>query len=176
MSALIALILPVLLVALWMALLVRSLLRARRAKEAAWAALDLPLRRRMDLVPPLAAWLEARARPEGARLRALYDRGKDLPEHATAERMTLDTHLSQALARLFTLAETDPDLKQDAEFSSLRAGFAAAEADLQGARRGYNAAARDLNALIESFPANLLAGSLGLAKAQYIELAPRASD
>lgn len=175
MSALIVLVLPAALVALWLALVVRSLVRARRAKEVAWSALDLPLRRRMDPVPALAAMLEdGRLGADlAARLTDLHARAQAIPPGDPAARLAIEGALSQALEQAFALVEADPDLKAKADFSAQRAALDAAALDLQGARRAYNAAARDLNARIESFPANLLAGSLGFAKAPYAELGPK---
>ena len=177
MSVLIALILPAALVALWLALVARSLVRARRAKEAAWSALDLPLRRHMEPVPALAALLEHGSGAEmdvPARLRDLHARADTMPPGDLAARLAIEGLLSQALERAFALTEADPGLRGNADFAALRATVEAAALDLQAARRTYNAAARDLNALIESFPANLLAGFFGFAKAPYAEIVQKA--
>ncbi len=59
--------------------------------------------------------------------------------------------LSQALGRLFAVAEAYPDLKASTNFQDLHASLDAIEDALQMARRYYNGAVRGLNVMVESF-------------------------
>ena len=78
--------------------------------------------------------------------------------------------LSQALGKVFALAEAYPDLKANQNFIELQNSLGELENEIQMARRYYNASARDLNVKVESFPSNLLAGQFGFQKAQFFEI------
>jgi LemA protein len=78
--------------------------------------------------------------------------------------------LSQALGRLFALAEAYPDLKANQNFAELQATLETIEGEIQMSRRYYNGVARDLNVKVESFPSNLVAGVFKFVKASYFEI------
>ena len=78
--------------------------------------------------------------------------------------------LSQALGRIFALAEAYPDLKANQNFAELQQTLETIEGEIQMSRRYYNGAARDLNVKVESFPSNLLANLFKFAKAPYFEI------
>ena len=67
--------------------------------------------------------------------------------------------MSQALGRLFAIAEAYPELKADANFRDLQDKLSGIEDEIQMSRRYYNGAVRNLNTMIESFPTNLVATS-----------------
>lgn len=78
--------------------------------------------------------------------------------------------LSQALGRVFAIAEAYPDLKANQNFMELQRGLDTIESEIQMARRYYNGSARELNVKVESFPSNLLAGPFGFQKKAYFEI------
>lgn len=78
--------------------------------------------------------------------------------------------LSQALGRLFAVAEAYPDLKANDGFRDLQAALDKTEDALQMARRYYNGAVRQLNTQVESFPANLVAERFGFETEPYFEI------
>ena len=78
--------------------------------------------------------------------------------------------LSQALGRLFALAEAYPDLKANQNFAELQRSLETTEGEIQMARRYYNGAARDLNVRVESFPSNLVANTFKFEKAPFFEI------
>ena len=71
------------------------------------------------------------------------------------------------------VAENYPDLKASGNFLDLQQRLGDLENELQMARRYYNGAVRNLNALVQSFPSNLIAGMFGFA-ARYFELSDTA--
>ena len=66
--------------------------------------------------------------------------------------------LSQALGRLFAVAEAYPDLKANENFLALQTELTATEDRIAAARRYYNANVRDLNTKVETVPPNIIAG------------------
>ena len=89
-----------------------------------------------------------------------------------------DTHIIQvavlvmepAVQKLMVVAEQYPDLKANENFLNLQNELVETENYLQFARRYYNGAVRDNNNLVESFPANLLAGLFGFRTAEFFEI------
>jgi LemA protein len=69
--------------------------------------------------------------------------------------------LSQSLRSLFAVSENYPDLKAISAFTNLQENLTSTEDKLEFSRRFYNGNVRDYNTRLQSFPASLIAGSLG---------------
>jgi LemA protein len=142
-----------------------------RAKEA-WADIDVQLKRRYDLIPNLVETVKGYAAHEKeifekvtqARASAMSAQG--VKEKAGAENM-----LSNTLKSLFAVSENYPDLKASTNFLELQRELTDTEDKIQAARRFYNTNVRDLNIKIESFPANMIAGSFGFKQMDLFETA-----
>ena len=78
--------------------------------------------------------------------------------------------LSQALGKLFAVAEAYPDLKASQNFLQFQGELSNTENEIQLSRRYYNGTARDLNTAVESFPSNILANIFHFEKVQYFEI------
>ncbi|MFH1968626.1 MAG: LemA family protein [bacterium] len=145
-----------------------------RAKEA-WADIDVQLKRRYDLIPNLVETVKGYATHERelfekvtlARAAAMGAQG--MKEKAGAENM-----LSQTLKSLFAVSENYPDLKASTNFLELQRELTDTEDKVQAARRFYNTNVRDLNIKVESFPANMIAGSFGFKQMELFETANEA--
>lgn len=154
--------------------LYNSLVRSRQLAEEGWSGIDVQLKRRADLIPNLVNTLRGYAAHEretldavvNARNHALSVAGGDVAGRAAAEGA-----LGQALGKLFALAESYPDLKASENFLGMQNSLEHLESEIQMARRYYNAAVRDLNILIESFPSSLVAAHFGFAKKEFFEIA-----
>ena len=68
------------------------------------------------------------------------------------------------------VAEDYPDLKASANYKDLQDELSDTENKIEMARRFYNGAVRELNTLVESFPAQLVAGPFGFSQAAYFEI------
>jgi len=86
------------------------------------------------------------------------------------EKAQAENILSDTLKTLFAVSEAYPDLKASTNFLELQRELTDTEDKVQAARRFYNGNVRDLNIKIESFPANLVASSLGFQKIELFEL------
>ncbi|MFP5075958.1 LemA family protein [Rhizobium sp. YIM 134829] len=159
--------------ALYLIILYNGLVKARQVKEEAWSGIDVQLKRRADLIPNLVETVKGYAAHERGTLEevvSLRNKAQAVPTGDVAGRAQAEGLLSQALGRLFALAEAYPDLKANQNYSELQASLEKTENEIQMARRYYNGAARDLNVRVESFPANLVAGPFGFSKAAYFEI------
>jgi LemA protein len=150
------------------------LVRLRQMTNEAWSGIDVQLKRRSDLVPNLVEAVKGYAAHERSTLdevAALRGAARAVPEGDVAGRASAESALSAGLGKLIALAESYPDLKASGNFLELQSQLSALEDDLQMARRYYNGAVRNLNVVVQSFPASLVAGALGFAARDFFELA-----
>ena len=148
----------------------RFIVLINRTKEA-WSDIEVQLKRRYDLIPNLVETVRGYAVHERelfekvteARGRAMT--AQTIKEHAEAENL-----LSQTLKSLFAVAENYPDLKASTNFLELQRELTDTEDKIQAARRFYNGNVRDLNIMVESFPANIIAAIFNFKKAEFFEI------
>ena len=152
-------------------LIYNSLVQLRVRADAAWADIDVQLKRRHDLIPNLVETVKGYAAHEKGtfdevtRLRTQAMQATSPGERAQAEGM-----LTQALKSLFAVAENYPQLRAAEQFTQLQSSLSAIEDAIQNARRYYNAVVRDFNTRIAQFPTNLLAGIFGFKAREFFEV------
>src|SRR5680860_1538645 len=152
----------VLLLALLGGVAYNSLVTRRNHVQAAWAQIDVQLRRRHDLVPNLVETVKGYATHERETVEAASG-GAEAQAQA-------ENALSQALFELRAVAEAYPDLKADAGFARLQQELSDAENRLAIARQDYNAEVRAYDTKRQSVPTNLFAG--GFPAYEYFEADP----
>lgn len=160
-------------VILYLVFVYNGLVKARQMAEEAWSGIDVQLKRRADLIPNLIETVKGYAAHEKSTLEevvTLRNRAQAVPEGDVAARAAAEGALSQALGRVFALAEAYPDLKANENFAELQRSLETIEGEVQMSRRYYNGAARDLNVKVESFPSNLIANAFRFVKASYFEI------
>jgi LemA protein len=145
-----------------------------RAKEA-WSDIDVQLKRRYDLIPNLVETVKGYATHE----RELFEkvtqaRASAMSAQGAKEKAGAENILNDTLKSLFAVAESYPDLKASTNFLELQRELTDTEDKIQAARRFYNTNIRDLNIKIESFPANIIAGSFGFKQMELFQTASEA--
>jgi LemA protein len=144
-----------------------------RAKEA-WADIDVQLKRRYDLIPNLIETVKGYASHEKevfenvtkARANALSaEETGDPKEVGEAE-----NQLTETLKSLFAVSENYPDLKASNNFIELQKEIRDTEDKIQASRRFYNRNVLALNTKIETFPVNVIAGTLNFKKREFFEI------
>lgn len=163
----------VVLVVLYGIFLYNGLVRSRQMAEEAWSGIDVQLKRRADLIPNLIETVKGYASHEKSTLEEvveLRNRAQAVPAGDVAGRAAAEGMLSQALGKLFALAEAYPDLKANQNFLELQNSLETMESEIQMSRRYYNGAARDLNVKVESVPSNIIASQFGFSKREYFEI------
>ncbi len=147
------------------------LVSLRQSVEAAWSDIDVQLKRRYNLIPVLVDTVkgykdyEADTLEKVIKARQLGVHAQSVKEHEAADNM-----LTQALGKLFALAEAYPDLKANENFLNLQQQLAEIEDAIQNARRYYNAVVRDYNTRLESFPDVLIAQRYHFQPKDFFEL------
>ncbi len=162
----------VLLTGLGCMLIFNSLVRARNRAAAAWAQIDVQLKRRHDLIPNLVRVVERYLEHERdvltavtrARQRAVETAG-DIVQRAQAESI-----LSGSLRSLYAVIETYPNLKAVTAVRDLIEQLVTAESRIAFARQHYNDSAAALNNLTETFPHRFVASSFGFARSEFFRM------
>lgn len=145
------------------------LVKARNQQREAWSDIDVQLRKRHDLVPPLVEIVRGYRNHEQAvfesvtAARACAARDPNRTDPA-------EQNLTAGLRQLFAVAESYPDLKADRNFRKLGEQLASIEDDLQYARRYYNGSVRDFRNLAESFPVILIARLFRFEPGEFFEV------
>lgn len=160
-------------IAAYAILIYNRLVKARQTVRESWSGIEVQLKRRSNLIPNLVETVKGYAAHEKDTLaevtesRAAVQRlsGNNVKDRAAAESL-----LSQAIGKLFAVAEDYPDLKANENFIQLQGSLETAENEIQMSRRYFNGAVKQLNVLIESFPSNLIANTFGFQLADYFEL------
>jgi len=143
----------VVLVVLFAIVTYNTLVRARIRVREAWSGIDVQLRRRASLLPNLMKTVQAYATHERGTFEAVTEARAALQRAGgAADSARANDVLSQALGRLFAVAENYPELRASENFRSLQADLSDVEEKIAYARQFYNRNVLDYNARIEVFP------------------------
>jgi len=147
------------------------LVKLRVQSDAAWADIDVQLKRRHDLIPNLVETVKGYAAHERTTFERVTEaRARALSASGPAASAQAEGALSQALRSLFAVAENYPQLRAAENFSQLQTQISQIEDQIQLARRYYNAVVRDLNTRIAQFPSNVVAGLFNFYTREYFEM------
>src|SRR5678816_3038129 len=98
------------------------LVTLRQRVREAWSDIDVQLKRRWDLIPNLVETVKGYAAHERGVFEAVTEaRTRAQQAQSPAESAQAEGILSQALGRLFAVAEAYPDLKATQNFQELQA-------------------------------------------------------
>jgi LemA protein len=167
----IVIVVAVLLVAAFLVVLYNRLVRLRNRSENAWAQVDVQLRRRYDLIPNLLeavkgyAAHERQTFEEVTKARTAAQQAQTVPEQAQAENM-----LTQAIGRLFAVAEQYPQLRATENFQQLQAQLEETEGKIAISRQVYNDAVLTYDTALETVPTNIVGGMFNFKERQYFEV------
>jgi LemA protein len=161
----------VVVLAVFLIALYNRLVRLRNRCENAWAQVDVQLRRRYDLIPNLVEAVKGYAAHERAtfeevtKARTAAQQAQTVPEQAQAENM-----LTQAIGRLFAVAEQYPELRAAENFRQLQAQLAETEQKIAISRQVYNDAVLTYDNALETVPTNIVAGTFNFEPREYFEV------
>ena len=153
-----------------------GLIKLRNLVQEAWHQIDVELKRRHDLIPNLVETVKGYAAHERGTLQGVMEARSAAMAGGVgpAETAANENMLTQALGRLFAVAEAYPDLKANQNFLALQNELAATEDRIAAGRRYYNANVRQLNTKVETIPTNIIAGMAHITQAEYFEVQDQA--
>ncbi|MGO9135826.1 MAG: LemA family protein [Methylovirgula sp.] len=159
------------LLGLWFLFTYNGLVSLRQRCRQAFSDIDVQLKQRHDLIPNLVATVQGYAAHERGTLEAVVQaRNAATTAQGPAQQAAAEGALSNALGRVFALAEAYPDLKANQNFMQLQGELSDLENKIAASRRFYNNAAAEYNATRESMPAALFAASVGFAPQEFFQV------
>ena len=148
-----------------------GLVKLRNKAEAAFAQIDVQLKRRAELIPNLIETVKGYAEHESSVLEAvIHARNKYATAASVEEKIDSANEISGALNKLFALGEAYPDLKANQNFLELQTALKDTEDKIAYARQFYNDDVKQYKNKIEMFPSNIVAGMAGFHPMPYYEI------
>ena len=147
-----------------------KLVRLRNRAENAWAQVDVQLRKRYDLIPNLVETVKVYAAHERGTFEAVTaartaaQQAQGVQQQAEAENI-----LTQALGRLFAVAEAYPQLRATENFQLLQGQLSDVEQNIAVARQVYNDTVLSYDNALETVPTNVIAGIFHFNPREYFQ-------
>ena len=152
-------------------LLYNKLVTLRNRAENAWSQVDVQLRRRYDLIPNLVETVKGYASHERATFEEVTNARTRAQEARTVgEQAEAENILTQAIGKLFAVAEDYPELRATENFQQLQAQLDETENKIAVSRQVYNDAVLTYDTALETVPTNIVAGMFNFDERQYFEL------
>lgn len=159
------------LVLLFLVVLYNRLVRLRNSTQNAWAQVDVQLKRRHDLIPNLIETVKGYAAHERGTFEAVTEaRVAAQKAQGPAAQAEAEDFLTQALGKLFAVAEAYPQLRATENFQQLQAQLAETEDKIQVSRQVYNDTVLTYNNAIQTVPSNIVAGAFGFKTREFFEV------
>ncbi len=150
--------------------LYNRLVALRQNRQNAFSDIDVQLKLRYDLVPPLVETVKGYAAHEKTVFENVTNaRAAVSQSSGTDDRIRSEQRLGGALANLYAVAENYPALKADQNFQALMAELADIENKIAAARRFFNNATNELNTSVQQFPSNIIANMFGFKTETFYE-------
>jgi LemA protein len=160
----------VVLLAIVLVAMYNKLVRLRNRSENAWAQVDVQLRKRYDLIPNLVETVKGYAAHEQQTFEAVTaartaaQQAQGVAQQAQAENM-----LTQALGRLFAVAEAYPTLRATENFQQLQAQLSDVEQSIAIARQVYNDTVLSYDNALQTVPTSIIAGLFNFREREYFQ-------
>ena len=147
-----------------------GLIQSRNKVRDQFSQIDVQLKRRFDLIPNLVETVKGYAKHESETLeKVIQARNNYLSASDHESKMQASGEVSQAIGKLFALAESYPDLKANTNFVDLQNQLKEVEDKIGYARQFYNDSVLMYNNKIEMFPSNLIASIFKFNKETFFE-------
>ena len=155
---------------LWFVSTYNSLVVLRNRVKDQWAQIDVQLKRRFDLIPNLVETVKGYAKHESETLENVVKaRNTYLSAETPEGQIKADGELTQAISKLFALAESYPDLKANTNFIDLQNELSDTEDKIASARQFYNDTVLKYNNKVQMVPSNIVAGLCGFKQETFFE-------
>ncbi len=170
MIALIVIAVIVVLLIIYFIATYNSLVDLRNKVKDSWSQIDVVLKNRNDLIPNLVETVKGYAKHEKTTLDAVITaRNKAVNAKTNEEEMKAAGEVTEALGRLFALAENYPDLKANQNFMDLQNKLNEVEEKIRFARQFYNDTVLTYQNKLEMFPSNIVAKMFGFKPEAFFE-------
>jgi LemA protein len=150
--------------------LYNGLVRLKEQIKEAWSQIDVQLKRRSDLIPNLVDTVKGYAKHEKQVFENVTKaRSALMGAHGVAEKAEADNMMTQALGKLFAVAESYPQLKANKNFVQLQKELSDTEDKVAYSRQYYNTTVVEYNVKVKTFPAVVIANGLGFKEEEFFK-------
>lgn len=148
-----------------------GLVKSRNKCRAAWAQIDVQLKRRADMIPNIVETVKGYAKHEKETLEgAIRARNNYVTASTPEEQLKNAGDLERSLSRLMMLQESYPDLKANTNFMSLQNDLKETEDKISYARQFYNDDVKQYVNKLEMFPSNIIASMFHFEEMNFFEV------
>jgi LemA protein len=148
-----------------------GLIGLKNQKDNGWKQIDIQLKRRHDLIPNLVNTVKGAMEFERDTLTAVMEaRASAMTAAGPADASQKEGALTQALGRLFAVAEAYPQLHANENVKMLQEELSGTENKIGFARQFYNDIATRYNIRRETFPTNFIANAFQFQRAELFEI------
>ena len=148
-----------------------TLVSLRNKVKDQWSQIDVQLKRRFDLIPNLVETVKGYAKHESETLEKVIEARNSFTTAKTPEEeIKANGELTNAISKLFALAESYPDLTANTSFMKLQEDLKETEDKISYARQFYNDNVMAYKNKIEMFPSNIIAGMFGFKPELFFEV------
>jgi LemA protein len=125
--------------------------------DTAFGDIDVHLKHRHNLIPPLVETVRGFAKHESDILLGVTQARAEALQAATPEvRLKAEKNLTQNINALIGMAERYPELKASTHFGDLRRELVDAENRITASRRFYNLAVEEFDTTLRQFPGSTI--------------------
>lgn len=125
--------------------------------DTAFGDIDVHLKHRHNLIPPLVETVRGFAKHENDILLGVTQARAEALQAASPEmRLSAEKKLTQNITALIGMAERYPELKASTHFSDLRRELVDAENRITASRRFYNLAVEEFDTTLRQFPGSTI--------------------
>jgi LemA protein len=125
--------------------------------DTAFGDIDVHLKHRHNLIPPLVETVRGFAKHENDILLGVTQARAEALQAASPEmRLSAEKKLTQNITALIGMAERYPELKASTHFSDLRRELVDAENRITASRRFYNLAVEEYDTTLRQFPGSTI--------------------
>lgn len=157
MWLIVAIVVILLVIALYLVGKYNHLVRLNNDCNEAVATMDVFLKKRYDLIPNLVETVKGYAAHEQETLeRVVEARTNGEKAESIKDREAADTETREAVRSIFALSESYPELHANANFLELQGDLRALEQDIANARKYYNGVVKIYNNTCQMFPGNIV--------------------
>jgi LemA protein len=176
MIAVIVVVVIVALVGVFVVVSYNGLVRLRNRCENSWSQVDVQLQRRHDLIPNLVESVKGYAAHEKSTFEEVTAaRTAAQQAQGVAAQSAAEGQLTQAIGKLFAVAEAYPQLRASENFQQLQAQLEDTESKIAVSRQVYNDTVQTYDTKRETLPTNIIAGAFNFEARQYFELETQAA-
>ncbi len=161
-----------LILAVCVVLVYNALVVLRNNINAAYADIDVLLKKRHDLIGELIDVVKGYKNYEKTLLTSITSLRIQWSQNSDAsldQRMGTSNKISAALKSIFAVSENYPDLKADQNFLQLQKTITEVEDQIADRREFYNDSVNAFNTRIEQIPYDFFAKVLGYSKLQFLQ-------